>query len=82
MKNSLGSATERNFQPFYPDPHQRELKERLAEIKNGATERIVLGNGSDEVIDLVIRAFCDSASRPADDCAADLRNVRRQRCDE
>jgi len=57
-ENSLGSATERNFNR-YPDPHQRELKERLAEIKNVSAERILLGNGSDEVIDLAIRAFCD-----------------------
>jgi len=57
-ENSIGSATERNFNR-YPDPHQRELKERLAEIKNVPPERILLGNGSDEVIDLVIRAFCD-----------------------
>lgn len=57
-ENSLGSATERKFNR-YPDPHQRELKERLAEIKNISPECILLGNGSDEVIDLVIRTFCE-----------------------
>lgn len=43
----------------YPDPYQRELKKRIAEIKNVATENIFLGNGSDEAIDIVIRAFCE-----------------------
>lgn len=57
-ENSIGSVTERKFNR-YPDPHQRELKVRLAEIKNVSPERILLGNGSDEVIDLLIRTFCD-----------------------
>ena len=45
--------------PFnrYPDPLQRELKERLAAIKGVAAENIFLGNGSDEPIDLVYRCF-------------------------
>jgi len=43
----------------YPDPYQQKLKERIAEIKNINTENIFIGNGSDEVIDLVIRAFCN-----------------------
>jgi histidinol-phosphate aminotransferase len=43
----------------YPDPLQVQLKEQLTGIKNVAAERIFLGNGSDEAIDLVIRAFCE-----------------------
>lgn len=43
----------------YPDPQQRELKQRLSEIKNIPTNQILLGNGSDEVLDLIFRAFCE-----------------------
>jgi histidinol-phosphate aminotransferase len=43
----------------YPDPLQVQLKEQITCIKNVAPERIFLGNGSDEAIDLVIRAFCE-----------------------
>jgi len=43
----------------YPDPKQRSLKSALAEKKNIATENILLGNGSDEVLDLLFRAFCE-----------------------
>lgn len=43
----------------YPDPLQRELKAELAKIKKVSPEHIFLGNGSDEAIDLMYRAFCD-----------------------
>ena len=43
----------------YPDPHQRVLKQKLSELKNIPTDHIVLGNGSDEVLDLLFRAFCE-----------------------
>ena len=43
----------------YPDPQQRELKNRLAELKGVSSENILLGNGSDEVLDLIFRAFCE-----------------------
>ena len=42
----------------YPDPMQRELKNMIAPIKKVKSENIFLGNGSDEAIDLVYRAFC------------------------
>lgn len=42
----------------YPDPFQTKLKERLSQIKGVAQENLFLGNGSDEIIDLLIRAFC------------------------
>jgi len=47
--------------PFnrYPDPLQRDLKEMIAPIKKVKVENIFLGNGSDEAIDLVYRAFCE-----------------------
>jgi len=43
----------------YPDPRQQNLKERLAQIKGVIPEQIFVGNGSDEAIDLIIRAFCE-----------------------
>ncbi|KAA6319652.1 Histidinol-phosphate aminotransferase [termite gut metagenome] len=43
----------------YPDPLQQELKAELAQIKKVHAEQIFLGNGSDEAIDLVFRAFCE-----------------------
>ena len=47
--------------PFnrYPDPLQWEVKELLTKIKNVPAENIFLGNGSDEPIDLLYRAFCE-----------------------
>lgn len=42
----------------YPDPLQKSLKSKIAEIKKLETESIFLGNGSDECIDLIIRLFC------------------------
>ncbi|GAA4271727.1 histidinol-phosphate transaminase [Aquimarina gracilis] len=43
----------------YPDPQQRSLKQILAEQKEISTKNILLGNGSDEVLDLIFRAFCE-----------------------
>jgi histidinol-phosphate aminotransferase len=43
----------------YPDPLQKRVKEKLAAIKGVSPEQIFLGNGSDEAIDLLIRAFCE-----------------------
>ncbi|WBL23703.1 histidinol-phosphate transaminase [Zunongwangia sp. HRR-M8] len=45
----------------YPDPHQRNVKNELAKIKGIQPEQILLGNGSDEVLDLLFRAFCEPA---------------------
>ena len=55
-------ANENPFnQPYnrYPDPLQRELKAKIAVLKNIDPANIFLGNGSDEPIDLLIRAFCE-----------------------
>ncbi|HOO83659.1 MAG TPA: histidinol-phosphate transaminase [Prolixibacteraceae bacterium] len=43
----------------YPDPYQQEVKKRIAEIKGVQPNHIFLGNGSDEPIDLLYRAFCN-----------------------
>jgi histidinol-phosphate aminotransferase len=43
----------------YPDPQQTDVKQRLAEVKGVSTTQILLGNGSDEVLDLIVRAFCE-----------------------
>lgn len=43
----------------YPDPRQKKLKTRIGEIKNIPVVNIFLGSGSDEPIDLLIRAFCE-----------------------
>lgn len=47
--------------PFnrYPDPLQWEVKELITKVKNVPSENIFLGNGSDEPIDLLYRAFCE-----------------------
>ncbi len=55
-------ANENPFnQPYnrYPDPLQRELKGKIALLKDVMPGQIFLGNGSDEPIDLLIRAFCE-----------------------
>lgn len=43
----------------YPDSTQKELKEKLAALKNVSTKQIVVGNGSDELIDLIVKVFCE-----------------------
>ncbi|KGK31554.1 histidinol-phosphate transaminase [Cellulophaga baltica] len=43
----------------YPDPQQRSLKEVLASQKGVLPANILFGNGSDEVLDLIFRAFCE-----------------------
>lgn len=43
----------------YPDPQQHAVKTLLSEMKNVETGNILLGNGSDEVLDLLFRAFCE-----------------------
>ena len=46
----------------YPDPQQRSVKSALAAQKGVLQEQILLGNGSDEVQDLIFRAFCEPKS--------------------
>lgn len=57
-ENSFGSVLSVGLNR-YPDPRQIELKARIAAIKETTIERTFLGNGSDEVIDLLVRVFCE-----------------------
>jgi histidinol-phosphate aminotransferase len=65
FKGKANVFLDANENPFdnglnrYPDPHQTKLKDVLSWIKNIATKNIFLGNGSDEAIDLLFRAFCE-----------------------
>jgi len=43
----------------YPDPQQTDVKESLSKLKGIDKSQILLGNGSDEVLDLIFRAFCE-----------------------
>ncbi len=62
-ENAFGSTSDDDRMRRYPDPYQSEVKEKISRIKEIPTENIFLGNGSDEPIDLIIRACC----RPAVD---------------
>lgn len=57
-ENPYGSALPDNFNR-YPDPLQRQVKEKLSQMKGVPSQNIFLGNGSDEAIDLLIRIFCE-----------------------
>ena len=56
-------ANENPFGEFnrYPDGDPIQLKKKLAEINQSKTENLFLGNGSDELIDLTMRIFCEPA---------------------
>ena len=56
-ENSLGSPLTKWYNR-YPDPHQARIKEAVSKIKGIPPQHIFLGNGSDECIDLLFRAFC------------------------
>ncbi len=53
-ENPFGNGLNR-----YPDPYQKNLKNALAGIKGILPEQMLIGNGSDEVLDLIYRAFCE-----------------------
>ena len=57
-ENSFGSPLTKWYNR-YPDPLQKKVKQKLSEIKGVPAENIFLGNGSDECIDILLRAFCD-----------------------
>ena len=57
-ENAYGSPLEDNFNR-YPDPLQWQLKFAIAKIKGVPAENIFIGNGSDEVIDIAYRIFCN-----------------------
>ncbi|WP_069659996.1 histidinol-phosphate transaminase [Arcticibacter eurypsychrophilus] len=56
-ENSYGSPLSRNYNR-YPDPMQQAVKAKLSLIKGVPIPNIFLGNGSDEAIDILFRAFC------------------------
>ena len=57
-ENSYGSPLTKWYNR-YPDPLQWDVKKKISTIKNVPAENMLLGNGSDECIDLLIRAFCN-----------------------
>ncbi|MGY4384548.1 histidinol-phosphate aminotransferase [Pedobacter sp. UYP24] len=57
-ENSYGSPLGKNYNR-YPDPLQLDLKDAISKIKGVPIENTFLGNGSDEAIDLLYRAFCE-----------------------
>jgi histidinol-phosphate aminotransferase len=64
FQGSEGIFLDANENPYgnlnrYPDPYQRELKRKISELKGIPEENIFLGNGSDEIIDLTFRTFCN-----------------------
>ncbi len=64
FKSDDGIFLDANENPFgtlnrYPDPYQNALKKKLARLKAISKNNIFVGNGSDEVIDLAFRIFCE-----------------------
>jgi histidinol-phosphate aminotransferase len=57
-ENSLGSSISTHLLNRYPDPLQLKVKEAIGRLKRVNPKNIFLGNGSDEAIDILIRAFC------------------------
>ncbi len=70
FSGSDGTFLDANENPFgelnrYPDPYQQELKQVIKEDRNVDLKNIFVGNGSDEIIDLLFRIFCNPASEKA-----------------
>jgi len=70
FKGKDGIFLDANENPYgdlnrYPDPYQRELKAAISKIKGVPEENIFLGNGSDEIIDLCFRIFCNPGTDKA-----------------
>ncbi len=57
-ENAYGSPLTKWYNR-YPDPLQLKVKEKLSEVKGVPATNIFIGNGSDECIDILIRAFCE-----------------------
>ncbi len=63
FQGKAGVFLDANENPYghlnrYPDPYQRDLKAAISKIRGIPREKIFLGNGSDEIIDLCFRIFC------------------------
>src|ERR1035437_8902275 len=70
FKGKTGIFMDANENPYgtmnrYPDPYQIELKAGISKIKGIKEEQIFLGNGSDEIIDLCFRVFCNPGTDKA-----------------
>ena len=64
FSSEAGIFLDANENPFgnlnrYPDPYQKELKKEISKIKSISDKHIFLGNGSDEIIDIIIRIFAE-----------------------
>lgn len=67
-ENPFGDVLGADDYTRYPDPLQWQLKEKIAALKNVPVERIFIGNGSDEAIDLAYRIFCEPGKDKAIVC--------------
>lgn len=70
FQGSEGTFMDANENPFgslnrYPDPYQKELKKSISDLKGIPYDNIFLGNGSDEIIDLCFRIFCNPGTDKA-----------------
>ncbi|NMB51287.1 MAG: histidinol-phosphate transaminase [Bacteroidales bacterium] len=70
FKGKEGVFLDANENPYgylnrYPDPYQKDLKIAISKLKAIPTEKIFLGNGSDEIIDLTFRIFCNPGADKA-----------------
>ena len=63
-ENPFGSVSAQDYNR-YPDPLQTKLKDKIALLKMLNPEQVFLGNGSDEPIDLLIRAVCTPGGKDA-----------------
>ena len=68
-EGELGIYMDANENPYdngmnrYPDPHNKKIRERIAEMRGVKPSQVFVGgNGSDEAIDLLIRLFCEPNS--------------------
>lgn len=65
FNGDAGIFLDANENPFpskvnrYPDPQQRKLKSAFATLRDVQEDQLIIGNGSDEILDLVFRAFCE-----------------------
>jgi histidinol-phosphate aminotransferase len=57
-ENPIGSASGEAYNR-YPNPLQTKVKQKVAALRNIVKEQVFIGNGSDEAIDLIYRAFCE-----------------------
>ena len=70
-KGEVGIFLDANENPYdngvnrYPDPMQKRVRNLISELKNVNKERIFIGNGSDEAIDLCFRIFCEPGKSSA-----------------